>query len=63
MEEHRKNIEEMAEKLSPEAKEAYTKLKDFEKQKHEIMQKLSESARDELFELFKEKHSRLPRRH
>ncbi|CAJ0603755.1 unnamed protein product [Cylicocyclus nassatus] len=58
MEEHKKAIDEKVEKLSPEAKAAHDKLKELEKQKREIFQNLSDAARDELFELWEEKHKR-----
>ncbi|RCN47099.1 hypothetical protein ANCCAN_06818 [Ancylostoma caninum] len=61
MEEYKKNIEEQAQRLSPEAKQAYDKLKDLRKQKHQIMQNLSEAARDELYDLWKEKRDSFPR--
>ncbi|EPB71805.1 hypothetical protein ANCCEY_09114 [Ancylostoma ceylanicum] len=61
MEEYRKHIDEMAEKLSPEAKQAYDKLTNLRKEKHKIMQTLSESARDELFDLWQERRDSFPR--
>ncbi|KAL6737548.1 hypothetical protein Aduo_011180 [Ancylostoma duodenale] len=61
MEEHRKNLNEMAEKLSPEAKEAYEKISKLEKEKHEILHKLSESAQEELFALYKERQNKFPK--
>ncbi|KIH61968.1 hypothetical protein ANCDUO_07755 [Ancylostoma duodenale] len=61
MEAYKKNVEELAQKLSPEAKQAYDKLKDLRKQKYQIMQNLSEAARDELYDLWKEKRDLYPR--
>ncbi|EYC29196.1 hypothetical protein Y032_0006g2835 [Ancylostoma ceylanicum] len=50
-----------AEKLSPEAKEAYEKISKLEKEKHEILHKLSESAQEELFALYKERQNKFPK--
>lgn len=50
-----------AEKLSPEAKEAYEKISKLEKEKHEILHKLSESAQEELFALYKERRDKFPK--
>ncbi|ETN83167.1 hypothetical protein NECAME_07527 [Necator americanus] len=61
MEEHRKTIAEKAEKLSPEAKEAYDKIGKLEKEKHEIIHKLSEPAQQELFELYRERRDKFPK--
>ncbi|RCN47101.1 hypothetical protein ANCCAN_06820 [Ancylostoma caninum] len=61
MEEHRKNMEELAQKLSPEAKQAYDKITELHKQKHQIISNLSEAARDELFDLWKERRDSFPR--
>ncbi|EPB71806.1 hypothetical protein ANCCEY_09115, partial [Ancylostoma ceylanicum] len=61
MEEHRKNMDELARKLSPEAKQAYDKITELHKQKHQIIMGLSESARDELFDLWKERRDSFPR--
>ncbi|KIH61965.1 hypothetical protein ANCDUO_07752, partial [Ancylostoma duodenale] len=61
IEEYKKHIDALAEKLSPEAKQAYDKLKDLRKQRHQIFQNLSEPARDELFDLWQEKRDSFPR--
>ncbi|EYC29205.1 hypothetical protein Y032_0006g2837 [Ancylostoma ceylanicum] len=61
MEQHKKNMEELAQKLSPEAKQAYDKLSDLRKQKHQIMQSLSESARDELWDMWQARRDSFPR--
>ncbi|KAK6047896.1 hypothetical protein COOONC_14599 [Cooperia oncophora] len=61
IDEHRKSIEEKASKLSPEAKEAYDKISELEKQKHTIISSLSESAQEELFQIYKERFSKFPK--
>ncbi|KAK6009068.1 hypothetical protein OSTOST_26033 [Ostertagia ostertagi] len=61
MQEHRKDIEEKANKLSPEAKEAYDKISKLEKEKHDIISALSESAQEELFQIYKTRHAKFPK--
>ncbi|KAK5975677.1 DUF148 domain-containing protein [Trichostrongylus colubriformis] len=62
IEEKNKELDEKADKLSPEAKEAYDKISKLEKEKHEIMSSLSESAQEELFEIYKARYGKRPKK-
>ncbi|KIH61967.1 hypothetical protein ANCDUO_07754 [Ancylostoma duodenale] len=61
VEEHMKHIEGMVQRMSPEAKQALDKLFDLHAQEYRIIRNLSESAEDELFDLWRKRRASYPR--
>nr|CDJ88397.1 Hypothetical protein CBG17730 [Haemonchus contortus] len=58
IEDRHKAVADKAATLSPEAKAAYDKIAKLEKEKHDIIASLNEQAQEELFQVFKLRHSK-----